>query len=207
VAPILGRSRESQRLTKGHRPPRIGCDGHGLAPDKRKRKQPAASPRHPRRKCCSEQNRPARTPFTVSRASPTSAHGEQAATPVGKTVVLRSEATEAPETSRSSAPEPPLPHNEENAPASEQTRGSTRRPFVRWLLFALLPLALIAGGYWYVHGGKSCQPTMPMSRPTSRHLDRCLRDRAGRRCQREPSRSGRDRCSTGSIPASSDCPR
>jgi len=85
---------------------------------------------------------------------PTSAHGEQAATPVGKTVVLRSETTEAPETSRSSAPEPPLPHNEENAPASEQTPRSTRRPFVRWLLFALLPLALIAGGYWYVTGGQ-----------------------------------------------------
>ncbi|HEX3885349.1 MAG TPA: HlyD family secretion protein [Stellaceae bacterium] len=31
---------------------------------------------------------------------------------------------------------------------------SSRRRLVRWALFALLPLALIAGGYWYVTGGR-----------------------------------------------------
>jgi membrane fusion protein (multidrug efflux system) len=30
----------------------------------------------------------------------------------------------------------------------------SRRRWVRWALFALLPLALIAGGYWYVTGGQ-----------------------------------------------------
>lgn len=31
---------------------------------------------------------------------------------------------------------------------------STRRERVRWALFALLPLALLVGGYWYVSGGQ-----------------------------------------------------
>jgi len=29
-----------------------------------------------------------------------------------------------------------------------------RRSWLRWALFALLPLALIGGGYWYVTGGR-----------------------------------------------------
>jgi membrane fusion protein (multidrug efflux system) len=37
---------------------------------------------------------------------------------------------------------------------SEEARRSSRRPSVRWGLFALLPLALIAGGHWYVTGGQ-----------------------------------------------------
>src|SRR5260221_7061275 len=31
---------------------------------------------------------------------------------------------------------------------------SSRRRWLRWALFLLLPLALIAGGYWYVTGGQ-----------------------------------------------------
>ena len=31
---------------------------------------------------------------------------------------------------------------------------SARRRWPRWALFALLPLALLAGGYWYVTGGR-----------------------------------------------------
>jgi membrane fusion protein, multidrug efflux system len=36
----------------------------------------------------------------------------------------------------------------------EPPRGASRKRLVRWALFALLPLALIAGGYWYVTGGR-----------------------------------------------------
>ena len=41
-----------------------------------------------------------------------------------------------------------LPAEPEKAPRS------LRRRSVRWALFALLPVALIAGGYWYVTGGQ-----------------------------------------------------
>jgi membrane fusion protein (multidrug efflux system) len=36
----------------------------------------------------------------------------------------------------------------------EPPRGTSRKRSVRWALFALLPLALIAAGYWYVTGGR-----------------------------------------------------
>ena len=39
--------------------------------------------------------------------------------------------------------------------ALEQAPRSTRRRWVRWGLFAVLPLALLAGGYWYVTGGQA----------------------------------------------------
>ena len=38
--------------------------------------------------------------------------------------------------------------------AAENAPGHSRRRWVRGTLFALLPLALIAGGYWYVTGGQ-----------------------------------------------------
>jgi membrane fusion protein, multidrug efflux system len=38
--------------------------------------------------------------------------------------------------------------------SSEKAPRSSRRSPVRWALFALLPLALVAGGYWYVTGGQ-----------------------------------------------------
>ena len=31
---------------------------------------------------------------------------------------------------------------------------SSHRSWLRWALFLLLPIALIAGGYWYVTGGQ-----------------------------------------------------
>jgi membrane fusion protein (multidrug efflux system) len=41
------------------------------------------------------------------------------------------------------------------APSAPETAPqSPRRSLVRWGLFALLPLALLAGGYWYVTGGQ-----------------------------------------------------
>jgi membrane fusion protein, multidrug efflux system len=80
-------------------------------------------------------------------------HGGQSATPVGKTVALRSETNEAPQARPSPAPEPPQTRNE-TASASKEASQSPVRRSVRWALFALLPLALVAGGYWYVTGGQ-----------------------------------------------------
>jgi membrane fusion protein, multidrug efflux system len=71
---------------------------------------------------------------------------------VGKTV--------APDTETSEAPLPPIPAAEpsepiaENASAPREAPRARRRAWVRWGLFALLPLALIAAGYWYVTGGQ-----------------------------------------------------
>ena len=45
-----------------------------------------------------------------------------------------------------------IPSAAKNPP--EPPPGPSRRRWVRWALFALLPLALIAGGYWYVTGGR-----------------------------------------------------
>jgi membrane fusion protein (multidrug efflux system) len=45
----------------------------------------------------------------------------------------------------------------ENAVAETEPEKASRprhRPWLRWALFALLPLALIAGSYWYVTGGQ-----------------------------------------------------
>jgi membrane fusion protein, multidrug efflux system len=51
----------------------------------------------------------------------------------------------APQRPSSAPPEPP---------AVPEKRGKKRRPWMRWALFLLLPLALILGGYWYVTGGQ-----------------------------------------------------
>jgi membrane fusion protein (multidrug efflux system) len=45
-----------------------------------------------------------------------------------------------------------IPPERPAAPAKTPQSPARRR--VRWVLFALLPLALIAGGYWYVTGGQ-----------------------------------------------------
>ena len=75
-------------------------------------------------------------------------------------------AAEAPAARRDSAREPqqrapqqppvrklPAPPAERAADAATPAK-SGRRCWLRWILFALLPLALIAGGYWYVAGGR-----------------------------------------------------
>jgi membrane fusion protein, multidrug efflux system len=71
----------------------------------------------------------------------------------GTTVSLRPETAEAPATRRD-APraQPQRPAEVPSAP--EKAARSPRRRSVRWALFALLPLALIAGAYWYVTGGQ-----------------------------------------------------
>jgi membrane fusion protein, multidrug efflux system len=60
------------------------------------------------------------------------------------------------------APDPrPVPlapapdaRNEKQIAAEEKLRRLKRRDWTRWGLFALLPLALLAGAYWYVTGGQ-----------------------------------------------------
>jgi membrane fusion protein (multidrug efflux system) len=68
-------------------------------------------------------------------------------------VSLCSDAAEA-SVARRGAPEelPNLPPIA--SPVPEPAPRSARRHWVRWALFALLPLVLIAGGYWYVTGGQ-----------------------------------------------------
>jgi membrane fusion protein, multidrug efflux system len=98
--------------------------------------------------------------------------------PVDATIVsLRSDTAEAPAARRDAPreqperppreqPEPlpreqpePLPREQPERPVArssepEKAPQSPRRRRLRWALFALLPLALIAGGYWYVTGGR-----------------------------------------------------
>jgi membrane fusion protein (multidrug efflux system) len=66
------------------------------------------------------------------------------------TVELRSDRSEAPQP----IPQPAeLPPPAEKVSTPEPVRPARRRQRLRWVLFALLPLALLAGGYWYVVGG------------------------------------------------------
>ena len=57
---------------------------------------------------------------------------------------------EQPEQPAREQPERPVERSSE----PEKAPQSPRRRWLRWALFALLPLALIAGGYWYVTGGR-----------------------------------------------------
>jgi membrane fusion protein (multidrug efflux system) len=78
---------------------------------------------------------------------------ERAARPVdgeGSPVLLRPEPAEAPATRPQNRSEAPTAA----APAPGKAPRSGRRPWRRWALFLLLPIALIAGGYWYVTGGQ-----------------------------------------------------
>src|ERR1700751_3322668 len=65
-------------------------------------------------------------------------------------VELRSDRSEAPQPT----PQPvELPPPAPKGSAPEPARPGKRRQRLRWVLFALLPVALLAGGYWYVVGG------------------------------------------------------
>src|ERR1700758_2104632 len=60
--------------------------------------------------------------------------------------------SDVPATRREAPPgRPERPIEKTSAPQKVQ---SPRRPWMRWALFAALPLALIAGAYWYVTGGQ-----------------------------------------------------
>jgi membrane fusion protein (multidrug efflux system) len=67
-------------------------------------------------------------------------------------VSLRSDTAEAPIAKRE-APQklPERPAKNSRAPQEER---ASHRPWTRWAFFAVLPLALIVTGYWYVTGGK-----------------------------------------------------
>ena len=69
----------------------------------------------------------------------------------GTTASLRPETAEAPARRRDAPREKPERLAEA---APDRAARSPRRRSVRWALFALLPLALIAGAYWYVTGGQ-----------------------------------------------------
>jgi membrane fusion protein (multidrug efflux system) len=50
---------------------------------------------------------------------------------------------------------PPAPNKQPDAgPAADPETRTARRKLIRWGLFALLPIALTAGAYWYVTGGQ-----------------------------------------------------
>jgi membrane fusion protein (multidrug efflux system) len=68
-------------------------------------------------------------------------------------VSLRSDTTEAPAAKRAAPQKQPEPSAAMPA-TSEKSARSPRRPWTRWALFALPPLALIFGCYWYVTGGQ-----------------------------------------------------
>ena len=82
--------------------------------------------------------------------------------PADATIVsMRSDTAEAPaarrEVPREQPEQPPREQPEqaiETSSEPEKAPRPPRRPWLRWALFALLPLALIAGGYWYVTGGR-----------------------------------------------------
>ena len=135
-----------------------------------------------------------------------SARGEQSGTlAVDETDGLPSETSEArragralPQSRRSTRPKPS---------GSEEAPRFFRRPSVRWALFALLPLALIAGGYWYVTGGQVMSTDdayveadkVGISTDVSGH-------RARKSMSPRTSTSKPDRFCTGSIPANSRSP-
>ena len=79
-----------------------------------------------------------RTAETV-KAPPVSRGAEPSERPADAPVTRRDAPSELPERP---AEKPP------------QKTQSAHRPWIRQALFALLPLALVAGGYWYVTGGK-----------------------------------------------------
>jgi membrane fusion protein (multidrug efflux system) len=70
-----------------------------------------------------------------------------------KLALLPKESAETP-AARRDAPHQPPERPATIATTPEKASRAPRRRWMRWALFALLPLALIAGTYWYVSGGQ-----------------------------------------------------
>jgi membrane fusion protein (multidrug efflux system) len=66
---------------------------------------------------------------------------------------MRSDTAEMPAARRNAPREQPEQRIERSSVAEKEPQPPRRSRF-RWALFSLLPLALIAGGYWYVTGGQ-----------------------------------------------------
>jgi len=74
--------------------------------------------------------------------------------PAERPVALDKKPLDAPTQGRTAPDDTPSGAPAERPAAPKNTPQSPARRRVRWALFALLPLALIAGGYWYVTGGQ-----------------------------------------------------
>src|SRR5712691_11467111 len=68
-------------------------------------------------------------------------------------LLLRVDPAESPAARRKASPAREAVPPQESSALGERPRLS-RRPWLRWALFLLLPIALLAGGYWYVTGGR-----------------------------------------------------
>ena len=71
-----------------------------------------------------------------------------------KPAPVRDEAPENPRTLPLSPAAPADKRTQKESTGSEELRRLRRRDRIRWSLFALLPLVLIIGAYWYVTGGQ-----------------------------------------------------
>src|SRR5580700_3478265 len=71
-----------------------------------------------------------------------------------KPMPVRDEAPENPRTLPLSPAAPADKGTQKESPGSEEARRLRRRDRIRWGMFALLPLVLIVGAYWYVTGGQ-----------------------------------------------------
>jgi membrane fusion protein (multidrug efflux system) len=74
--------------------------------------------------------------------------------PADVKLAMRPKETAEIPAARRQAPQKEPERPAEIAAVPEKAPQSPRQRRVRWTLFALLPLALIAGGYWYVTGGQ-----------------------------------------------------
>src|SRR4029453_11133294 len=82
---------------------------------------------------------------------PTDSNEQLASFAPSKIVALHSERSEP----RPSIPAAEPPERSAKQPTAREKAGRSARPrWQRWGPIALLPLALIGGGYWYVTGGR-----------------------------------------------------
>ena len=83
-------------------------------------------------------------------------HPNKSCTVVADThdVALDAEKGEVPQIKRIPAAKPPPPRTEAAPAQPDKTTRPLHGRWLRWALFALMPLALILGGYWYISGGQ-----------------------------------------------------